>query len=274
MLHLLSNWYPEDDPITREQAEMLALMLDGLLTEKALEGFLIVCSRLVDDFGRHRTEDLANIFRTDSPQGRLALLRSLEHVNDWIGGFAAYERRYPVTINPSNPAFPQLRIMGIETFEPRLYRLLDSRALVYGSEESIAAHIRRTGRLPPVPVQAEPVLRAKPLYHWCSSGKWPSPHASREALQILPDWSNCLLRASIPTANIENSAFVAFNGDKDPSAEGWKFYNYFFEPLAQDHPPLRGGGPQIGLDGAPPVELLEEWDEATQEWRIVWSAAG
>jgi len=270
MLQLLTKWYPQDDPITRDQVETLIRMLDGLLTEKALEGFLIVCSRLVDEFGNHRTDELSKIFRTQKLEGRLALLRSLEYVNDWVGGMESYERLYPVTINPSNPAFPQLKILQIETLEPRLYRLMDSTALVYGTGESIRVHIETTGRLPMVPVQTVPVLRSKPVYHWCSYEKWDNPEASRNALQILPDWKNdCRLRASILTADIEDSAFMAFNGDQDPSSSKLKFYKYFFEPLAQDHPELTGGGSQIGLDGAPPVEALEEWDEAGGEWKSV-----
>ena len=271
MLHLLTKWHPEDDPITRDQAETLVRMLDGLLTEKALEGFLIVCSRLVDEFGHHRTEELSSIFRTQRLEGRLALLHSLAYVNDWVGGMEAYERLYPVTVNPSNPAFPQLKIVHIETLEPRLYRLMDSSALVYGTDESIRAYIQRTGRLPMVPVQTVPVLRSKPVYHWCSYEKWDSPEISRDALQILPEWkTDCRLRASILTSDIEGSAFMAFNGDKDASDSNLKFYKYFFEPLAQDHPELSGGGPQIGLDGAPLVEVLEEWDEASAEWKTVW----
>jgi len=68
MLHLLKQWYPEDDPITRDQVETLVLLLEGLLTEKALEGFLIICSRLVDEFGNHRTEELSKIFKTHKPK--------------------------------------------------------------------------------------------------------------------------------------------------------------------------------------------------------------
>ena len=60
---------------------------------------------------------------------------------------------------------------------------------------------------------------------------------------------------------------MAFNGDQDPSASKLKFYKYFFEPLAQDHPEFTGGGSQIGLDGAPLVEALEEWDEAGGKWK-------
>jgi len=64
VLHLLTKWHLEDDPLTMAQVETLLSLLDGLLTEEALEGFLIVCSRFVDEFGNHRTEELANIFQT------------------------------------------------------------------------------------------------------------------------------------------------------------------------------------------------------------------
>ena len=135
MLELLKRWHPEDDPITRNQAETLILMLDGLLTEKALEGFLIICSRLVDEFGSHRTRELSNIFRTHKHEGRRALVRSLEYLNEWVGSMEAYERLYPVTVIPPNPAFPQLKILGIETIETCLYRVVDSNALVRGTSE-------------------------------------------------------------------------------------------------------------------------------------------
>lgn len=272
MLNLLTKWYPDDDPITRDQVETLVLMLKGLLTEKALEGFLIICSRLVDEFGNHRTEELSKIFKTHKSEGRRALVRSLEHVNEWVGGMEAYERLYPVTIKPPNPAFPQLKIIGIETIEECLYRIMDSDALVRGESESTKGYIQRTGKLPLVPIQARPVLRSKPVYHWCSYEKWDSPEITRDALQILPEWkNNCQLRATILTSNVANSAFMAFNGDReDPSNSELRFYKYFFEPLAQDHPALAGGGPQIGLEGEPLVETLEEWDESSKTWNALW----
>ena len=59
---------------------------------------------------------------------------------------------------------------------------------------------------------------------------------------------------------------MAFNGDReDPSDSKLRFYKYFFEPLAQDHPALAGGGIQIGLEGAPLVETLEEWQLIVRE---------
>jgi len=98
----------------------------------------------------------------------------------------AYLRLYPVTVIPPNPAFPQLKIIGIETIETYLYRIMDSNAVVRGMSESTSAYIRRTERLPLVPIQAVPVLRSKPVYHWCSYEKWSSPDITRDALQIHP----------------------------------------------------------------------------------------
>lgn len=272
MLELLKKWYPEDDPITMDQAETLIRMLGELLTEKAFEGFVIICSRLVDEFGNHRTSELSNVFRTAKPEGKRALVRSLEHVNQWVGGMDAYLRLYPVTIIPPNPAYPQLKILGIETIEPFLYRVMDSEAFVKGTNELTRDYIQRTGRLPEVPVQTVPVLRSKPIYHWCTYNKWDTPEATRDALQILPEWqNNCRLRATILTSEVAESAFMAFNGDRyDPSDSELRFYKYFFEPLAQDHPLLEGGGIQIGLEGAPLVNALEQWDEASSEWRTIW----
>jgi len=272
MLELLKKWYAEDDPITLDQAKTVMAMLGDLLTEEAFKGFLIVCSRLVDEFGDHRTSELARVFRTDRPEGRRALVRSLEHINRWVGGMDGYERDYPVTIQPPNPAFPQLRILGIETIATELYRVLDSRATVRGTTELTRDYISRTGTLPEVPIQSEPVLRSKPIYHWCSYDRWESPDAARTALQILPEWGNdCRLRAAVRTADLSGSAFMAFNGDRyDPSDSALHFYKYFFEPTAQDHPSLEGGGIQIGLDGSPPVEVLEEWDDESRQWTTVW----
>jgi hypothetical protein len=276
MLNLLKRWYPEDDPITRDQVMTLSRLVAGSLTEKALEGFLIVCSRLVDEFGHHRTTELSNVFRTHKPEGKCALIRSLEHVNEWVGGMDAYMRSYPVTIVPPNPAFPQLKILGIETLETRMYRVMDSNATVRGTSELTKDYVQRTGRLPEVPTQAVPVLRSKPVYHWCSYTRWDTPDLTREALQILPEWKNdCRLRATILTADVAESAFMAFNGDRyDPGDSNLRFYKYFFEPLAQDHPALAGGGIQIGLDGAPPVETLSEWDESSAEWKTLWQRGG
>lgn len=86
MRHLLTKWHPEDDPLSREQYDVLEGLVGKLLTEAAVEGFLIVSSRFVDEFGGHRTAELARIFQTDKPEGKQALIRSLEHMCDWVGG--------------------------------------------------------------------------------------------------------------------------------------------------------------------------------------------
>ena len=102
----ISKWDQDDDPITREQVNMLEKILGECVSEKALEGFLIVSSRFVDEFGGHRTDELARIFKTNSDVGRKVLSHSLEHVCRWNGGMKGYETRYPVTIIPPRPAFP------------------------------------------------------------------------------------------------------------------------------------------------------------------------
>jgi hypothetical protein len=275
MLHLLRKWHPENDPLTREQAECLLSMLDGVLTEKVMEGFLIVCSRFVDEFGGHRTMELSRIFKTETSEGKASLRKSLEHVTDWTGGMDAYERDYPVTVYPSNPAFPQLKVIGIGDLAQELYRVMNSTATVYDSDEPVKSYILRTGALPAVPVQRLPVLREKPVYHWCSYEKWGTPNLTQGALQILPKWNNdCRLRVTLETAKVANSSYVAFNGDMyDPGDKSRRFYKYFFEPLAQDHLELAGGGSQIGVDGAPPVARLEEWNESTAEWSVLSPAS-
>ena len=274
MLHLLTKWYPEDDPLMREQVEVLISLMDGLLTEKAIEGFMIVCSRFVDEFGHHRTEELANIFRTNNTLGRQALLSSLEYMQEWVGGMDEYEKKYPVTVIPPKPAFPQFKIIGIENLSDRLFRVLDSGSTVYPTGEYTREYIDRTGRLPFVPRQRYPVRRSKPRYHWCSYSAWSDPESTRDALQILPEWSDCKLRVTVLTATVKRSAYVAFNGDReDPSNSALKFYKYYYEPLAQDHPPHIGGGAQIALEGAPLVYSMEQWDDRTQKWKLIYVGA-
>jgi len=272
MHDLLTKWHPEDDPLTREQVDILISLLNGSLTEKGLEGFLIVCSRFVDEYGHHRTNELANIFKTHHEAGRNALLHSLEYLWEWVGGMDTYEKMYPVTIIPPKPAFPQFKIIGIEHLSDQLYRVLDSSSKVYPTEEYVVDYIQRTGRLPSVPRQRHPVRRSKPRYHWCTYDKHHDPESTREALQILPEWSDCKLRASILTSKIKRSAYVAFNGDRlDPNNSKLRFYKYYYEPHAQDHPPFVGGGAQISLEGSPLVDLLEIWDDSSRKWRVVCS---
>lgn len=271
MLELIAKWYPEDDPITREQVLILLELLGGELTEYALEGFLIFCSRFVEESGNHRTYELADIFKTDRPEGKKALLASLDHMNSWVGGVHGYQRRYPVTIRPQRPAFPQVKIIGIETIASEVYRAIDSRPVVSSSTEHVTEHVMRTGRLPPRPRQRHPVRRTKPFTHWCSYDKWNSPEDTQQALQIFSQWSDCNFRATISTKHITNSAFIAFSGDRiDPNDNKYRFYKYFFEPTAQDHPPLIGGGTQIAVDGAPLVDILERWNARNNRWDLFW----
>ncbi len=264
----VEQWYPnEDDPILDGQLQTLQdLLVDVDLTPQALEGFLVVCSRFVDEFGNDRIGELANIFHTQHITGRRALLRSLIYMNDWVGGMQGYLSKYPVSIKDKQPAYPLFKIIGIESVTDQLYRVLDATSTVHDSTELVKDHILRTGRLPPVPIQKWPVCRSKPIFHWCTYERWDDPQTTREALQILPQWSDCQLRATIPTNKVKESAFIAFNGD---SHDKWCFHQYFYEPLAQDHPPMVGGGPQIALEGSPVVECLEQWNTRLCRWELV-----
>lgn len=270
----VSEWM-DGDPITTEQVRVLYEILGGNVTEEALEGFLIVCSRLVDEFGGHRTEDLAKIFMTESGPGKKILRTSLEHVCRWVKGLRGYISDYPVTIIPARPAFPLFKIINIHRLADRVYRVYDSRSEVRGKGALVRDFIMRTGKLPSVPKQIRPVRRSKPKFHWCSYECWPSPDETAKALQILPKWSNCKLRATLPTYDLRYSAYVAFSGDElDPSDKNLHFYKYFMELLTQDHPELPGGGLQIGVEGNPVVDALEEWDDSARKWKQIWTKPG
>jgi hypothetical protein len=278
----------ESDEITDEQVRVLFTLIGSPVLDEELEGFLVVCFRLVDEFGDHRTRELADIFRTSTPEGRDALRQSLRYMNRWVGGLAGYESRFPVTIKPPRPAFPLFKIIGIDRITQTLFRVLDSHDSVGSPGEPVKQFIARTGRLPGRPRQVRPVRRSKPWFHWCSYSAWESPSATREALQILPKWgSDCSLRASIPTSHVSRSTFLCFNGDlpipltydedPDPNKKPGKprhlkFVKYFYAPLALDHETLPGGGLQIGVTGAPPVSMLEEWSERQHKWNIIWQA--
>jgi hypothetical protein len=261
----------QPDPIIDEQVRVLFALLGGPVSDEELEGFLIICSRLVDEFGGHRTHELADIFRTSTPEGRDVLRQSLRYMNRWVGGLAGYESRFPVTVVPARPAFPLFKIVGIDRIAPTLFRVLDSHATVRGTGEPVKQFIARSGRLPGVPREPRPVRRSKPWFHWCSYSAWESPSATRKALQILPGWkSDCSLRVSIPASRVSRSTFLAFNGDTDPDSGRLKFVGYFYEPVAQDHEPLPGGGLQLGVAGSPRVSVLEEWSKRQHKWKIVW----
>ena len=263
----------EPDPITDDQIRVLFALLGGSVSDEELEGFLIICSRLVDDFGGHRTQELERIFRTSTPVGQDVLRQSLRYMSHWVGGLAGYESRFPVTIIPPRPAFPLFKIVGVDRITPTLFRVLDSHAAVRGTGEPVRRFIARTGRLPGAPRQVRPVRRSKPWFHWCAYHAWESPLATREALQILPEWKNdCSLRVSIPASYVSRSTFLAFNGDTDPDNGCLKFVGYFYEPVAQDHESLPGGGLQIGVAGGPRVSMLEEWSKRQHKWNIVWRA--
>jgi hypothetical protein len=261
----------QHDPVLEEQIHVLVTLLGGPVSNAELEGFLIVCSRLVDEFGGHRTDELADVFRTSTLEGRGALRQSLRYINRWVGGYSGYETRFPVTVIPARPAFPLFKIVGVDQIAKTLYRVFDSHARIRETGEPACDLIMRTGRLPGVPRQVRPVRRSKPRFHWCSYTAWDSPTATREALQILPEWnSDCSMRASIAASHVSHSTFVAFNGDTDPDHGRLKFVGYFYEPKAQDHHALQGGGLQIGVAGSPRVFVLEEWSKSKGDWSVVW----
>lgn len=260
-----------EDPITLEQIEILSEILEGDIDQGVLQGFLIMSSRLVDNFGHHRTKELVRVFRTDTDEGKSCLKRSLRDLSCHLGTYTEYAKSYPVSIIPPSPAFPMLKIIGIETITKYVYRVLDSKSKIRDTEELVENYIKRTGHLPWAKPPKDPVLRAKPKFvHWCSYVKLPTPTETQEALQILPEWSDCKIRATIKSDDIKGCAYMAYNGDRsDPNNDVLGFYGYFFEPLTQDHPPLAGGDVQINVFGDPKVHKLEKWCDINGCWVIV-----
>jgi hypothetical protein len=257
-----------DDPIHDEQLQVLEGLMGRALTAAEYEGFLIVGDRFVDRFGNTRIAELGRIFRAESPAGRAALGASLTHVATSLGSYEAYAAAYPVTIIPPLPAYPLFPIISIEALQPEVYRVL-------GSGHPGVAHVKATGRLPLWPKPAEPVLRTAPRGHWCAYEKWPTPALTRQALQILPAWGDCTVRATIRTQAIADLAFVAYSLDpNDPGTKGLRFHGYFFEGVTQDHDEapdqLEGNAVQICVYGEPEVALLEEWNEPERQWRQTW----
>ena len=244
--------------------------------------FPIVCSRLVDEFGGHRTHELEDIFRTSTPEGRDVLRQSLRYMNRWVGGLAGYESRFPVTIKPARPAFPLFKIVGIDRIAPTLFRVLIRTHSPQSKRAGRAIH-RPNGAPARRTKASAPCAAVKALVSLVFLQCVGKPFSHAEALQILPEWeSDCSLRASIPSSYVSRSTFLAFNGDIRPEEDAYKkrskrrdalkFVKYFYEPMAQDHEPLPGGGLQIGVAGAPRVSVLEEWSEQQHKWNIVWRA--
>jgi len=262
----------EDDPITAEQIQVLSEILGEKIEGNLLEGFLIVCSRLVDNFGHHRTQELEDIFQTKKDAGKRCLKNSLLALCNKLGSYENYALRYPVSIIPPKPAFPMLRMVGIEELSEFVYRILDSNSKIRESNELVEKYIIRTGELPWAKPPSEPVLRKKPKFvHWCSYVQLQTPREMQERLQILPEWSNCELRATLATRDIQEHAYMAYNGDHyDPDDKSLSFYGYFFEPLTQDHPPFPGGQVQIKVFGAPKVSMLEKWCHGEGSWNVIW----
>lgn len=261
----------ENDPITTEQINILSMILGEDIEGDLLEGFLIVCSRLVDNFGHHRTHELEDIFQTNKEEGKSCLKKSLLALCKELGSYENYVLSYPVSVNPPNPAFPMLKILGVEKLSEVVYRVLDTSSRIKGSKELVEEYIIRTGELPWAEPPKEPVLRKKPKFvHWCSYVRFATPKDTQEGLQILPEWSNCELKATLATLDIREHVYMAYNGDHhDPDDESLGFYGYFFEPLTQDHPPLLGGQAQIKVFGAPKVLVLEKWCNKRGGWSIV-----
>lgn len=268
-----------NDPITASQVGILAALLGDQWSEQARDGFLIVSGRFVDHTGGDRTDELARLFQTQSAAGRVALRASLERLLDVVGSLEQYEQDYPVLINDpvhgSTPVFPQVPVLGIEELTPHLYRVMDSRAVAYETGEPMRDFVSRTGALPHLPALSGLVLRAKPRIHWCAYARYDSPSATRDALQILPEYHNdCALRATLPTKGLEGSVYVAYNGDtaypdQRPDEQAG-FVGYYVEPETQDHTALPGGGLQVGVVGGPKVVLLEEWVGSQNCWTTVW----
>ena len=67
----------ENDPITVEQVQILSDILGETIEGDLLEGFLIMCSRLVDNYGNHRTIELEYIFQTHRYEGKRCLKKTI-----------------------------------------------------------------------------------------------------------------------------------------------------------------------------------------------------
>jgi hypothetical protein len=272
-----------NDPFTAEQIKTLALLLGDEWTPKARDGFLVMSGRFIDDQAGDRTIELQHIFRTETPEGRRSLRRSLEYLFDFVGSLEAFERNYPVLINDprlgSVPVYPQLPILGIPEIVPEIYRVFDSQAKVHGSQEKTIDYIKRVGRLPYLTPPESLVLAKKPRAYWCSYERFDTPLATKAALQILDQWgSDCRVRAYLPTSELERYVFVAFSGVTHYPPHlinlsgNEAFAGYNIEIKATDHSDLPGGGLQVAVFGEPVVSRLERWSESMC-WELVWPTA-
>jgi hypothetical protein len=265
-----------NDPIWRDQLKVLKSLLGGQFTDSALAGFRIIAGRFVDNFGGHRTIGLREVFKTNTKEGKAALCASLECLAAALGGFERFEARFPATIVPPKPVYPMLPIRDIEKLADRVYRVTDSNSRISKRSgrtrsETVLGFVIRTGHLP----HASPprfVRRTKPWVHWCSYQAWKTANRTRDKLQILREWKNdCKLRFTLNTIDIRRTAYVAFNGDRPNIEKGiYHFDGYFYEPVAQDHPALSGGGTQIAVLGSPLVELAELWSDKENRWICRW----
>jgi hypothetical protein len=260
----------DEDTFEDEQRRTVEALLDRPLAPRELEGFRIVYSRFIDRFGGSRLEELRHIFRTDLQEGRLALAASFQRVADELGSYEEFAAKYPVTIIPPLPAYPLFPVVSLASFQPTVYRVLDTKKL------EALDRIHRTGTLLPVAKPQEPVLRAVPRGHFCAYRTWATPDDTRRALQILPEWSDCGARATLAAADLDGLAYVAYTVDpNDPDTRGLAFHGYFYEGLTQDHDDrpydFPGEAVQICVFGGPPVQLLEEWDPVAERWEVTWT---
>ena len=256
----------------QEQLDIVTALLGRPLSGRELEGFRILYPRFIDRYGGTRLADLQRIFCTDAREGKEALAASLRKVADDLGSYDEFAAAYPVTIVPPLPAYPLFPILHLSSFRPTVYRVLNR------SNRDLLTQIVSTGRLPLAPHPAAPVLRRTPRGHWCAYEAWATPDETRQALQILPAWSDCAARAIIDTRNLEGQAYVAYSVDpNDADTRGLTFHGYFYETVTQDHDDAPyeydGDAVQICVYGEPQVEGLEEWDTVSERWEKTWTRA-
>lgn len=259
----------DEDEFEAEQRRIVEMLLDRPLDPREIEGFRIVYPRFIDRFGGSRLGELQRIFRTDTAEGKFGLAASLLRVADQLGSYDEFAANYPVTIKPPQPAYPLFPILHLSTFQPTVHRVLGS------NNARALSHIRETGRLPLIPQPQEPVLREPPQGHWCAYESWASPEETGNALQILPKWSDCRMRATLDAVDLHGLAYIAYSIDpNDPDTRGLTFHGYFFEGVTQDHDDApyeyTGDAVQICVYGSPRVKYLEEWNAAATRWETTW----